>query len=142
MNFTAEQIEQARKATTAEELMEITKGFGLEINEDTAAALFAQLNPKTGELSDDELDNVAGGGCDTSDGHTIVTSSKKCFTGAHEPVYVRYFPGTDSEIEVWTNTSNLGLRKLWWGNSGSGELCGNCKHLEFTSSGTGYCSKS
>lgn len=29
----------------------------------TAKTYFAQLNPKCGELEDDELDNVVGGGC-------------------------------------------------------------------------------
>ena len=32
---------------------------------DEAATYFAQLNPKSGELSDDDLDNVAGGACAT-----------------------------------------------------------------------------
>ena len=36
--------------------------------EEEAKAYFEQLHPKTGELSDDELDNVAGGGCHTKTG--------------------------------------------------------------------------
>lgn len=36
------------------------------MTEDEAATYFAQLNPKSGELDDDELDAVAGGGCDQS----------------------------------------------------------------------------
>ena len=34
----------------------------MELSEEEAAACFAQLN-KSGELADEELDNVAGGGC-------------------------------------------------------------------------------
>ncbi len=42
--------------------MTIAKGNGMELSEEEAAACFAQLN-KSGELADEELDNVAGGGC-------------------------------------------------------------------------------
>ena len=46
-------------------LLEIAKANGVEMTSDEAATYFAQLNPKSGELNDDELDNVAGGlgGC-------------------------------------------------------------------------------
>lgn len=141
MNFTAEQIEQAKAAANPEELMALAKDFGVELDIETATAYFAQLHPKNGELSDDELDNVSGGGCDTSNGHTIVTSMKKCFTGKYECSRITYFPGSSAEITVWTNTNDQGLRKLWWDNAGGGKVCGTCKYLEFTG-GTGYCSKS
>ena len=62
-NFNAEMIEKAKVAKTAEELLEIAKAEGVEMTADDAAAYFEQLNPKSGELSDDDLDNVAGGGC-------------------------------------------------------------------------------
>ena len=55
-------IEKARAAKSAEELMAIAKENGMELTEEKAAEYFAQLN-KSGELSDDELDSVAGGGC-------------------------------------------------------------------------------
>ena len=58
-----ELIEKAKTAKTAEELFELAKTNGVEITEDDAKTYFAQLNPKCGELSDDELDNIAGGGC-------------------------------------------------------------------------------
>ena len=63
-NFTPEMIEKAKAAKSAEELLEIAKANKLEITADEAATYFAQLNPKSGELSDDDLDNVAGGACD------------------------------------------------------------------------------
>ena len=53
-------------AKSAEELLELAKANGVEMTADEAAAYFAQLNPKSGELDDDELDAVAGGGCDQS----------------------------------------------------------------------------
>ena len=61
--FTPELIEKAKSAKTPEELMALAKENGMELTEESAKAYFEQLNPKTGELSDDELNNVAGGGC-------------------------------------------------------------------------------
>ena len=62
-NLTPEMIEKAKAAKTAEELLELAKANNVEMTADEAATYFAQLNPKSGELSDDDLDNVAGGGC-------------------------------------------------------------------------------
>ena len=140
-NFTAEQIEKAKGAKSAEELLALAKEVNLEMTEEEAKAYFAQLNPEAGELSDEELDNVAGGGCETSSGHTIVTSAKKCFTGQWESVRNVYYKGTPAEISVWENTSDLSLRETWWTMSLESGTCGNCKWLEFKA-GTGYCSKS
>ena len=47
----------------------LAKENNIELTEETAKAYFGQLNPPTGELSDDELDNVAGGGCNSEDRH-------------------------------------------------------------------------
>ena len=62
MKFTDEILEKAKKAKSAEELLEMAKTEKIELTEEEAAKAFAELN-KTGELSDEELDNVAGG-CD------------------------------------------------------------------------------
>ena len=67
--FTPELIEKAKKAKNPDELMSLAKENGVELTEESAAAYFEQLNPKTGELADDELDNVAGGGCQKNNGH-------------------------------------------------------------------------
>ena len=61
--FTPELIEKAKSAKTPEELMALAKENGVELTEESAKAYFEQLNPKTGELADEELNNVAGGGC-------------------------------------------------------------------------------
>ena len=53
-------MEKARTANSAEELLEMAKAENIEISAEEAAKAFAELN-KTGELSDEELDNVAGG---------------------------------------------------------------------------------
>ena len=52
---------KAKAAKTPEELIEIAKENDVEMTEESAKAYFEQLHPKTGELSDEELDNVAGG---------------------------------------------------------------------------------
>lgn len=56
-------LEKAKTAKTAKELLEMAKAENIELTEEEAAKTFAELN-KTGELSDEELDNAAGGvGC-------------------------------------------------------------------------------
>ena len=62
-NLTPEMIEKAKAAKSAEELLELAKANGVEMTADEAATYFAQLNPTSGELSDDDLDAVAGGAC-------------------------------------------------------------------------------
>ena len=61
MNISKELVEKAKTAKTAEELLAMAKAENIELTEEQAAKAFAELN-KTGELSDEELDNVAGGG--------------------------------------------------------------------------------
>lgn len=62
MEFTKEMIEKAKSAKNAEELAKMAKDAGMELSAEEAEKAFAELH-KSGELSDDELDNVAGGGC-------------------------------------------------------------------------------
>ena len=62
-NLTPEMIEKAKAAKSVEELLEIAKANNVEMTADEAATYFAQLNPKSGELDDDDLDSVAGGAC-------------------------------------------------------------------------------
>ena len=64
-----ELILKAKQAKSAEELIAIAKENGIELTEENAKAYFEQLNPPTGELSDAELDNIAGGGCNSEDGY-------------------------------------------------------------------------
>ena len=62
-DFNAEMIQKAKGAKTAEELLEIAKENGVDMTADEAKTYFAQLNPESGALSNDELDCVSGGGC-------------------------------------------------------------------------------
>ena len=61
MELTKELVAKAKEAKTPEELMALAKENGVELTEESAASYFDRLNPKTGELSDSELDNVSGG---------------------------------------------------------------------------------
>ena len=70
-NLPPEMIEKAKAAKSAEELLELAKANGVEMTADEAATYFAQLNPKSGELDDDELDAVSGGAC-SNDGDSHI----------------------------------------------------------------------
>ena len=65
MQLTKELIEKAKQAKTVEELQEFAKAENIELSAEEAIKSFAELH-KTGELSDDELGNVAGG-CGSGD---------------------------------------------------------------------------
>jgi len=73
-----ELIAKAKKAQTAEELATIAKENGVKMTDEEAKTFFEQLHPVTGELSDEELDNVAGGGCYAKDGCLWTTIGHKC----------------------------------------------------------------
>ena len=60
MSISKELLEKAKTAKSAEELLEMAKTEKIELTAEQAAKAFAELH-KTGELSDEELDNVAGG---------------------------------------------------------------------------------
>lgn len=59
-----ELLKKAEGAKSVEELMALAKENDIELTEEKAKALFDSFNtPKTGELTDDDLDMVAGGKC-------------------------------------------------------------------------------
>lgn len=58
-----ELIEKARLAKSVSELLTIAEENDAYLTEEEAAAYYAKLNPTQGEISDDELGNVSGGGC-------------------------------------------------------------------------------
>ena len=65
MQFSKELIEKAKTAKSAEELLAMSKAEGFELPEGEAKTVLSKLN-KTGELSDEELNNVSGG-CGSGD---------------------------------------------------------------------------
>ena len=62
MKFTNEQLAKAKAAKSAEELLALAKENGIEMTEEEANKYYADFH-KEGELADEELDNVSGGGC-------------------------------------------------------------------------------
>ena len=65
MNISKELLEKAKTAKSAEELLAMAKAENIEMTAEEAAKYFAELH-KTGELSDEELNNVSGG-CGSGD---------------------------------------------------------------------------
>ena len=68
---------KARAAKSAEELLELAKANSVELTEAEAAEHFSQLH-QSGELSDEELSAVSGGGCHTKDGRLVVSNGYGC----------------------------------------------------------------
>ncbi len=75
-NFTPEQIEKVKAARSPKELLSLAKESGLELSEEQANAYFDKLN-KSGDLSDDELTDVSGGGCRNKHPHEV-SSNDTC----------------------------------------------------------------
>ena len=78
MELSSELIAKAKETKTPEELMAFAKENGEEMTEESAKAYFDLIHPQSGEVSDDELDNVSGGGCHADDGREIVTVCHGC----------------------------------------------------------------
>ena len=143
MEFNTELLEKAKEAKSAEELLSLAKENGIEMTDEEGAAYFAQMK-KNGELSDEELDNVAGGGCQTKVGgekYTVVTSGQRCFNGGYENNMktVHSMNGDAYSAPAYT-TDHMSLRTSWATFSSDG-CCGFCRHLNFKN-GLGYCGKS
>ena len=56
-----ELLEKLRRAKTAEEVIALGKEYGKELTEEQAKELLEMTGNATGELSDEELEAVAGG---------------------------------------------------------------------------------
>ena len=72
-----ELILKAKAAKSAEELLALTKEYGIELTEEDAKKYFDQLH-KQSEISDDELEDVTGGGCHTTSGDLLVGMGHEC----------------------------------------------------------------
>ena len=60
MNVSKELLKKAKTAKSAEELLELAKAENIELTAEQAKEYFATIHA-SGELSDEELDNVSGG---------------------------------------------------------------------------------
>ena len=79
MKLTSKMKSVAMQAKSVEELLKLAEAYGYEISKEEAEEIYAELN-QARELSDEELDNVAGGGCYSTDKHgmLIVTVGNRC----------------------------------------------------------------
>ena len=80
-----ELLEKAKKCTTKEEILELAKAENVEISDENIANLLSCTETNK-ELSDDELENVAGGTC-----HSDWTYAKLGITPAY-PQRPEYHP--------------------------------------------------
>ena len=118
-----EMITKAKEAKSVEELMALAKENGIELNEEDAIMYFEQLNAKKGELSDDELENVSGGGCHNGDGRLVVTTGHQC-----EHYQCRWCGKTDFYIwDIETGAHHCPEA----GNLGFACVCKQCQHMSY-----------
>ena len=61
-----EQIKKAREAKTPEELQKLAAENDIQLTTEEAEQGYAQLHHGSSQLTDEELDNVSGGGCSSS----------------------------------------------------------------------------
>ena len=83
MNISKELLEKAKAAKSAEELAEMAKAEGVEMTAEEAEKAFADLH-KTGELSDEELDNVSGGCSDGNPSDAGAADSREAVVFLYE----------------------------------------------------------
>ena len=92
MNISKELLEKARTAKTAEKLLAMAKAENIKLTQEDAVKAFAEFN-KTGEISDEELDNVAGGcGDPETPGEPKFNVGDQVYYLVTKPVGPRAFP--------------------------------------------------
>ena len=92
MNVSKELLEKARTANSAEELLAMAKAENIKLTQEDAVKAFAEFN-KTGEISDEELDNVAGGcGDPETPGEPKFNVGDQVYYLVTKPVGPRAFP--------------------------------------------------
>ena len=132
MDLSKELLEKAKQAKSAEELLEMAKEENIEMSAEQAAKVFEELN-KSGELSNEELDNVAGGGCQYK------PSEWKYNIGDH--VIVKETVSTKGDftavIEQLLPDLNIGHGHGWYRVTETYESGGSFHR--FTGNGWGHC---
>lgn len=126
MTLSAELIQKAKTAKSVDELIAVAKENNWEMKEEEAAAYFDQLHAPSGELDDDELDNISGGRC-YNNGRPVMTildscekwSCPKCGGG------IKWYPNGAGYLH---DCSVSGKKEY----PGLGFVCDNCKYLHYT----------
>lgn len=117
-------LSKGAKAQSAQELKEIAAMQDWHMTDEEAGAYFDELKKHgfqpQGELSDDELDDVSGGGC-YSKGQLVVSALHSC---------------DKFECKCGRRVNNhtyelMGDNKGHCRYCGVGQKCGNCKHCSY-----------
>ncbi len=90
IRLTPELMEHLKNVKTVEELMMLASEHGISINKEEAAVYFNKYCA-IGEISDDELESVTGGGCTAADHNCIdycVKETVICISG--QPLKYKY----------------------------------------------------
>ncbi len=125
-----ELFEKARGTNSPEELLALAKESGIEFDEKEAKVFFEQLH-NSEELSDEELNNVAGGGCGGElDIRKKVTATRTCCTD------FICFRGCGYRVTAEDQKSHRCIT-----GHDLALLCGNCKFYDATCYGEGRCNK-
>ena len=92
-------IEKAKETRTVEELIALFQGNSIKITDAQAKAVFDQLHATAGELSDDDLDGVAGGAIDREQALYYCRPCNELFFAAYgsQP----HCPRCGSELELF-----------------------------------------
>ena len=100
MKLTREMMEKAKTAKSMQELLEMAKAENIELSAEEAEKAFAELH-KTGELSDDELDNVSAGCYESGDTPKFSVGQHVgvCAGRGHAPA--RILSVSDEKHDVW-----------------------------------------
>ena len=118
-----EMIMKGKEANTVEELKEMAIKENWNISDEEANAYFDELQkyktPNIGELSDDELDDVSGGGCH-KDHRLVVTVLHKCW---------RFKCVCGSELPFSVRQRDMANGSCSFCNSG--QRCSNCKYMTY-----------
>jgi predicted ribosomally synthesized peptide with nif11-like leader len=144
MKLTQEIIEKAKAAGSAEELLAIAKENGIDMTADEAATYFSQLNPKYGELDDDDLDNVAGGACGKQGIDGVWGKEIKGSADYFAECWVCGKCGSTTLDTTWqanASMQNIVYTKRYCGACGERAWCQGCKYFE-TIDGKNWCTKS
>ena len=126
MEFSKELLAKAKAAPSGEALFALARENGIPMTQEDADRYFAELH-KTGELSDQELENVTGGGCGgpkrNGDGYLIVKGRDRCNLWEcklHRSSAYRYV----AHVDTWYPTCVFCDRIVWCSD------CYYCKKIE------------
>lgn len=122
-----ELILKAKEAKSAEEIVAIAKENGLEVCIDDAQK-YIELNSKSGEISDEALDGVTGGGAYTVfGGYLIVTNFHECDRWKCDECGGSDFKNT----QVGNETGWAIAHKCGGHPNGCGKSCATCKYMDY-----------